>query len=232
MPASASRSRVSSVSVRPGLSQPRGGLPGELADRLDRVADGGALVVDAMHRPLHEAVAHEVPAGLEGGLAGLRVERAAAAVHRESRLELARAQHVEETPEAHPHAVFVPRPVGHVGQQRIAHRRRQHGAWHGAQRTPVLDIDDGPHRHAGAAGKSQLRPLVDGQVGRAVADAMARLLCHRGLRRDWLGRYSPLCGGSPSRRGRHGYCFTAYDFWWPAFVMAGGKDGSWPTCES
>ena len=58
-----------------GLGQPRAlpaarRLAGEFLDRGDRVGDRRPLVFDLVHRPLHEAVAHEIPAGVAGGLAG------------------------------------------------------------------------------------------------------------------------------------------------------------------
>lgn len=148
---------------------------GEVADGLDRVGDGGTLVLHLVHRLLDEAMPHEVPAGLVRGLAGLAIEFAGGAVDGERRLQLARLQRLQETPEADAHPVLVPRPVGDVGQQRLAHWRRQHRARHRSHRAPVLDVHDGPHRDAGVAGQDELRPLVDRQVGRAAAQAEAGL---------------------------------------------------------
>jgi hypothetical protein len=154
-------------------------LSGQRLDGADRVGDGAHLVLDLVHRLLHPAMAHEIPAGRVRRLAGLAVEFAGRAVHREARLELARAQRLEEPPEADPHPVLVPCPVRYVGQQRLAHRRRQDGARHRPGRRPVLDVHDRPDGHARIAGQDELRPLVDRQIGRAPADAVSGLLRHR-----------------------------------------------------
>ena len=62
MPSARRWSSVSHVSVRPGPSQPFGFLPVNFSQQLDRLADGRALVGQQMHRPLDDAVAHELPA--------------------------------------------------------------------------------------------------------------------------------------------------------------------------
>src|SRR5204862_3649429 len=89
-------------------------LAGELANRSDRVADRSALVLDVMHRPLHEAVAHELPSGVERCLRNARIAATDRAVDRKRRLNAELLQYLAEAPEADAHAVFVPGPVRQV----------------------------------------------------------------------------------------------------------------------
>ena len=181
MPASASRSRVSSVSAR-ARAFPAAGRPArQLPDRLHRAGDCGPLVFGLVHGLLHEAMAHELPPGPVRGLAGFGIKGAGRAIHGEGRFQPPRAEHVEETPEADAQAVFVPGPVRDVGQQGLAHGRRQHGARHGAGRAPVLDVDNGPDRDPGVAGQNKGRAPGDGHIIDAAAHAAAdgvRHPCH------------------------------------------------------
>ena len=75
-------SGVSQVSVRPGPSQPRGGLPVALIS-LAHLADIGALVLDLLHVALGEAVADELPLALDRRLHDRRERLDGAAVDRE-----------------------------------------------------------------------------------------------------------------------------------------------------
>src|SRR5215204_6032854 len=151
MPASARRSMVSSVSVRPGLSQPRGGLPVKslIAEIVSAIARrwSSTLCIGRWTKPWPM---NSQPASL--------------------------AEHLDEAPEADPHAVLVPGPVRQVGQERLAHRRRQDGARHRAGRAPVLDVDDGPDRDAGVARKLQRTAAVDRLVGDPPPEARADLV--------------------------------------------------------
>jgi hypothetical protein len=147
----------------------------EALDGFDRVADRPALVIEPVHRALHEAVAHEFPACGQRRLGDARIAVADIAVDRERRGDAEMAQHLEQAPEADPHAVLVPGPVGQVGQQRLTHRGRQHGTGHRPLDVPFLHIDDRPHREAGAIGQGQLRPIDNRRIGYALAQL------HRGL---------------------------------------------------
>jgi hypothetical protein len=141
---------------------------GEALDGGDRVADRLALVVEPVHRDLHEAVAHELPPRGKRRLGDPRIGVADIAVDRERRGDAELAQHLEQPPEADPHAVLVPGPVGQVRQQRLTHRGWQHCTGHRPLDGPLLDVDDRPHREAGAIGQGQLRPIDDRRIGYAL----------------------------------------------------------------
>ena len=184
-------------------------MAGERLDRLDGVGDGRALILHLVHRLLHEAVAHEIPARLARGFADLRIELAHRAVDRERRLQLAASKRLDETPEADADAVFMPGPVRHVRQQRLSHRRRQHGAGHGRRRTPVLDIDDGPDRDPRVVGQAKLRPAMDRRVVKPAANAAADRIGHGlspvGSRASGASYTSPSCPAS-ALEGVSGLC--------------------------
>src|SRR5262249_45834983 len=115
------------------------------------------------------AVAHELPAGVLARLRHARVIDADARVERERRADLQPLVERVEAPEADAHAVLVPAPVRHIGQQRNAGRRRQHLPRHGLADIPDLEVDDRPDDDAVGARKLQLRAVDDRRVGNALA---------------------------------------------------------------
>src|SRR5262245_35636685 len=157
-----------------GLGEPRPepadrALAGELLDGVEAAPDHPRLVLLVVDRSLLVAVAHELPPRVLARLRDARVVHAHARVDRHRRPDLqARVERVE-APEADAHAVLVPAPVGHVGQERRAGRRRQHLARHRARDVPDLEVDDGPDDDALAGRELQLRPVDDGGIGDAVA---------------------------------------------------------------
>ena len=159
---------VSSVSVRPGLSHDRGWLAGELCDGLDGPPDGLGLVVEPVHRALNESMAHEFKAGLAGGRCDPRVGIADVGVQRQRHRHVAVGQRLELPPEAGAHAVFVPRPVRHIRQQRLSHRRAQHGSRHRVLDPPFLDVEDNPYREFLAVRQPQSGPVDLRLIGDAI----------------------------------------------------------------
>ena len=128
-------------------------LAGEFGDGFDRALDGVGLVVELVHRALDKAMPHEFKAGLQRGRSDARVGIADIGIERQRDRNVALGECLELSPEAGTHAVFVPRPVRYVGQQRLPHRRRQHRPWHRVLDSPFLDIEDDPDRELLAARK-------------------------------------------------------------------------------
>ena len=129
---------------------------------------GVALIVEMMHGTLDKPVAHELPFGVLGGVGDTWIIIANNAVQGQGRGDAEACQEFMNPPEPDPHAVFMPRPVGQVRQQRLAHGRRQDRTRLGLGAVPVLDVDDGPHRHAGAIGKLKFGSVDDGRKGHTV----------------------------------------------------------------
>ena len=98
-----------------------------------------------------------------------RIVLAGAGIDRERRPDAEPLVQLEEPPRAHPHAVFVPAPVRHVGQQRHAGRRRQHLARHRPADVPDFVVDDGPDHEPRAARQFERRPVDDRRELAAVA---------------------------------------------------------------
>ena len=73
-----------------------------------------------------------------------------------------------QTPEANPHAVFMPAPIGEIGLQHGAGRRNQNLARHGIVDKPVLDIDHGPDDQSFAVGQSKFRPICRRGIGQSL----------------------------------------------------------------
>jgi hypothetical protein len=61
----------------------------------------------------------------------------------------------------------MPSPVGHVGQQQLAGRCRQHLPCHGPRDRPEFEVDDRPHDDPGATGQFERRPVDDRRKGAA-----------------------------------------------------------------
>ena len=149
------------------LRQPRAepadrALAGEALEDVHRFVDHAGLVVVLVDRHLVVGVAHELPAVALGLFGDARIVLANARVGGERRPDRKSCEQVEETPRAHPHAVFVPAPVRHVGQQRLAGRRRDHLARHRPRDVPDLVVDDRPQHEARAARQFERRPVDDG----------------------------------------------------------------------
>ena len=83
--------------------------------------------------------------------------------------DLPLGQGLQQPPDPDPHPVVVPGPVGHVGQDGHALGRGEVLARHRLLDVPLLDVDDGPHRDAGALGQGPLRAGGEGRVVEPVA---------------------------------------------------------------
>src|SRR5262249_7329056 len=127
-------------------------------------------VLFVVDRALLVAVAHELPAGVLARLRDARVIDAHSRVDRDGGLYLELLVEGVEAPEADAHAVLVPGPVRHVGQQRDSGRRRQHLPRHRPADVPDLEVDYRPDDDAVGARKLRLRPVDDSRV----RDALAR----------------------------------------------------------
>ena len=144
-------------------------LAGELLQQLDGLADGLALVGEQVHRALDDPVAHELPAGVEHRAGDRLVGFHHVGVDGGGGADLPLGERVQQPPEPHPHPVVVPRPVGHVGHDGHALGRRQVLARHRLLDVPLLDVDDGPHRDAGALGELPGWAGGEGRVVEAIA---------------------------------------------------------------
>ena len=80
----------------------------EVANAVNRLANGQCLVFHAVHRALHIAVPHELPACIERGLCDARVRLANDAVDGQRGHNVARDQGIVKAPKARPHAVLMP----------------------------------------------------------------------------------------------------------------------------
>ena len=144
-PASASRSGVSGVSRRPGLSHPRGRLPVKARSFSRQAAISSASASALIQRLLVHAVPDELPSRREHGLGRARVgvdDAGVAAGRGGQAAGLDRGEHARQ---AGAHAVLGPTVVGHVRHGLAAVRRGADGARHGLVERPVLDVDDQVH---------------------------------------------------------------------------------------
>ena len=191
---------MSKVSLSPAPSQPRTGLPVNVADALQAPVDDGGLVGLALQRLLRPAVAHELPARLEHGLGDPRVHIDHAGVDGGRCRELASRERVENARKARAHAVFDPGEVRHVGDLLVAVRAGDQLARHRLIERPILDIDDDVHDQ----GLSGLRRRQAPAVGRHLV-GHARVRRHRcsSCCPKWIiepcwGRSGPYGGGGRS----------------------------------
>jgi hypothetical protein len=125
--------------------------------------DDAALVVELVHRHLVVAVGVELPAILDAGFDDLGIGFADSRVQRDRRRRADLAQHFLQAPEAHPHPIFVPAPVRHVGKLRLALRRRDDHARHRARDVPFLERQHRPNDQSDSIGESQRRAFGDGR---------------------------------------------------------------------
>ena len=199
-------------------------LAGELLEPVHRPHDHAALVLDLVDRALVPGMPHELPAAVLGLPRDALVVVAHARVDRQRRADAVLLVEVEEAPHADAHAVLVPAPVRHVGQQRVALRRRQLLARHRPADVPHLEVDDRPHDDARAAGQLQRRPVDDGGIRRALARLHPGLLHGRAWRH--LSRHGH--GSSTDRQacGPSAHCLRCTDLTgWPGDgKMAGRTD--------
>ncbi len=144
-------------------------LAGELLDHLHRLLDGGALVIELVHRDLLIAMRVQLPARFQAGLHHLRIAFADPGVERHGRRGADPLQHGLHAPEADPHAVFVPAPVRMVGEERLQLRRHDHHARHRARNVPVLQRQHRPDHHADAVRQFQRRTGFDRRKGETLA---------------------------------------------------------------
>src|SRR5690606_22748695 len=142
-----------------------------------------------MHRALDEAMPDEVPTSVEGGLTCGFVDLERGPVDRETCLQAAFIQSIEKAPEANPHAILMPGPVGNVRQKRLSHRRRQNSARHRCRLRPVFDIDDGPDGDALSIRQFELRPLGYGLIWKSAANTLGIDVSHV---------FVPICAKSSS----------------------------------
>ena len=152
-----------------GAEPAPGRFPGELPQHLDGLADGRALIGEEVQGALDHAVGHELPARVQHrarhrlvGLDDVRVDGGGGA-------DLPLGERLQQPPEAHAHSVVVPGPVGHVRHRGHALRRGEVLPRHRFLDVPLLDVHDGPHRDAGAAGQLPRAAVGDGRVVEAVA---------------------------------------------------------------
>ncbi len=173
-------------------------LAGNCPDRFDCVVNCTSLIFNPVHWPLDVAVSDEIPAGCKGCPASFLVQRTGCAVHREARLQATRVESLQKSPEPDSHPVFVPRPIWHVGQERLAHGRGQHCPGHGISRAPVLHVHDCPDRHPRISGQTQLRARHDWPIRKAVANCRRH---YRGVPKSPTGNWSTGLVGpdSPQR---------------------------------
>ena len=75
---------------------------------LDRALDGIRLVLDLVHRPLHETVTHEFESGVESSRRDARIGVADISIERQCHRHFAIGQRLELSPESGAHAVFMP----------------------------------------------------------------------------------------------------------------------------
>ena len=136
-------------------------LAGEALDDVHGAMDHLALVVVLVHGHLVIGMAHEFPALAPRLLGDAGIVLADPRIDRERRLDAVLLEQIEEAPHADPHAVFVPRPMRDVRQQRNSRRRRQHLARHRPGDVPDLEIDDRPYHEPCTAGQLQWRPVDD-----------------------------------------------------------------------
>jgi hypothetical protein len=127
-------------------------LAGEALEDVHRTRDHRTLILDLVDRHLVVGVAHELPAEPLSFLRDPRVVLAGAGIDREGRLDAEPLVELEEAPGADAHAVFVPAPVRHVGQQRQSGWCRQHLSRHRPSDVPDLVVDDGPEHDPRVAG--------------------------------------------------------------------------------
>ena len=92
----------------------------ELADHVDGLADGGALVRFPVQNLLDVAVAEQLPLAIQTGLDQLWVMLADGGVQADGAGQAEVAQRSLQPPEAYPHSVVEPRVVGNVRRHRGA----------------------------------------------------------------------------------------------------------------
>ncbi|OIQ63374.1 hypothetical protein GALL_550850 [mine drainage metagenome] len=83
-------------------------LARKFRDRVDGPLDGIGLVLQFVHRPLDEAVAHEFKTGLQRGRGDARIGTAYAGVQRQGHRDVPVGEGLELPPEPGAHAVFMP----------------------------------------------------------------------------------------------------------------------------
>jgi hypothetical protein len=142
---------------------------GKALENIHRAVDHVLLILMLVDRHLVVGMTHELPRLAARLFGDPLIVLTDARVYGERRLDAARAEQVEESPHADPHAVFVPAPVRHVRQQRRAGRGRQYLARHRPADVPDLEIDDRPQDEARTPRQPQRRPIHDGGVVGALA---------------------------------------------------------------
>ena len=147
----------------PGTPPAARPVAGEFLDDADRPLDDLRLILDPVHRHVLVAVRGQLPAAFETGGHDLRVALADPRVDRYGRRHLQPVEHALKAPEADPHAVLVPRPVGYVGQQRRALWRADHRASHRPRDVPFLERQDRPEDETRAVRQRQRRALCNGR---------------------------------------------------------------------
>ncbi len=158
------------VSLAAARTEPAGRpLAGEFFDHVAGLPDDGALILDLLDRHLHISMRHEFPSGVARRSGDLGISLADLGVDRQGRGHARGFERAQQAPEADPHAVFVPGPVRHVGNRRLAHRRLRQLPRHRSGDVPFLDIDHRPDDHARPAGQLERRPGERRRIGQALA---------------------------------------------------------------
>src|SRR5262245_35531333 len=107
-------------------------LSRELFDDIERSANRAALILHLVHRLLIVAVRVELPAALEAGIHGTRIGFAAPRIERDRRSNCKPVEDFSDAPESDAHPIFMPAPIGVIGQLRLPLRRRYHYPRHRA----------------------------------------------------------------------------------------------------
>src|SRR5262249_10671803 len=196
------------VGLRQSRTEPADRRPTrKVTNDLNGAGNHRALIIDLVDWPLLVGMTHKLPTRIARLLCNPRIVFDNAGIDRYSRADARALDQLEEPPDADPHAVLVPAPIGYIRQQRDACRRGDYLPRHGAGNIPDLQIDNTPNDDAPIVRQLQRRPVHD----RRIRGTLARRLrscgydggCHirassKGSLSVW--RTYPLSFGSATAR--------------------------------
>src|SRR5579862_489043 len=122
-----------------------------------------------MNGALLVGVAYEFPSVVVGLLCDARVIFADAGIDRQRGTNLQTLEQIEEAPHADPHAVFVPAPVRHVGNEGLSRRRSENLPRHWLADVPYFEIDDAPEYEPAVIRQLERPTVHDGRKCSAFA---------------------------------------------------------------
>ena len=161
------------VGLREARAFPANGRSaGKISDGIDGGLDRLELIRELVHRALQISMAHEFPVELLCRFGNARIGFTDEAVGGHCGRNSALLERFQDAPEADPHSIFVPGPVGQIGLQGLAHWRTEDCARHRPFDGPVFDIDDDPDDHPPIIGDHESGAVDDGAVGDAVAEQL------------------------------------------------------------